>query len=77
MKVSTLRKKFKNQWVLAEVIKEDKLNRLVEVNPLLHSPDRTKVYAALARVKKHKHVATIYTGQLPPKGMEYTFNAIG
>lgn len=73
MKVSTLKRKFKNQWVLAEVLKEDRLNRVVEVKPIKHSKNRKEVYDALSRVKKAKHVTTIYTGKLPPKGMAYTF----
>lgn len=73
MKVSTLKKKFRNQWVLAEVLKEDSLNRVVEVEPIIHSKNRTEIYDALSKVKKSKHVATIYTGKLPPKGMAYTF----
>ena len=72
MKISTLKKKFKNQWVLAEVVKEDKLNRLVEVEPIVHDRERAKIYDAISKVK-NKHVATIYTGKLPPKGMVYAF----
>ena len=73
MKVSTLKKKFKNQWVLAEVLKEDELNRVIEVKPLVHSRDRAEIYDALSEVKKNKHVTTIFTGELPPKGMVYSF----
>ena len=75
MKVSQLKKKFKDEWVLVEVLKEDKLNRVQEVKPILHSRERTEIYAALAKVKDKKHVATIYTGKLPPKGMVYAFYA--
>jgi len=73
MKVSELKKKYKNQWVLAEVLKENKLNQLVEVKPILVSPDRDKVYAALAKVEKGSHVATIFTGKIPPEGMAFAF----
>lgn len=73
MKIANLKKKFKNQWVLAEVLKEDTLNRVVEAKPIFHSKERNKVYAALSKVGKAKHVATIYTGDLPPKGMVYAF----
>lgn len=58
---------------MVEVLKEDALNRVTEVKPILHNKDRDRVYDALTRVDKGKHVATIYTGDLPPKGMVYAF----
>lgn len=73
MKVTSLKRKFKNQWVLAEVLKEDRLNRVVEVKPLVHSKDRDRIYQALSHLKNEKHVTTIYTGELPPKEMVYAF----
>ena len=75
MKISKLKKKFQNEWILAEVLKEDKYNRVLEAKPILHAKDRTEIYDALAKVKDKKHLATIYTGKLPPKGMVYAFNA--
>lgn len=75
MKISTLKKKFKDQWVLAEVLEEDSLNRVVKVKPLVHSSNREVVYNALAKLRRGKHVTTIYTGEIPPKGMAYAFNA--
>lgn len=73
MHITSLKKKFKNQWVLAEVLKEDKLNHIIEVRPITHSKNRDEVYEALSRVKRNIHVATIYTGKIPPKGMVYAF----
>lgn len=71
MKITTLKRKFKNQWVLAEVLKEDKLNRVVEVKPLVHSRERSKIYSALADVDYGKHVTTLYTGKIPPEHRVY------
>ncbi|MEK7550874.1 MAG: hypothetical protein AAB535_03780 [Patescibacteria group bacterium] len=75
MKIAELKKKYKNEWILAEVIKEDKLNQVTEANPIAHSGDRSVVYKELTKVKGKKHVTTIYTGKLPQKGMVYAFNA--
>lgn len=75
MNITSLKKKYKNQWVLAEVLKEDKLNRVVEVKPLVHSKDREEVYNALTTIKPGKHITTLFTGKLPPKGMVYAFHA--
>lgn len=74
MKMATLKKKYKNQWVLAEVVKEDKLNQVVKAKPIAHSKNREVIYRTLSKVKKGKHVTTLYTGKLPPKGMVYAFN---
>jgi len=73
MKITNLKKKFKNQWILAEVLKEDRLNRVLEVKPLVCSKNRDEIYQALSRIKDEKHVTTIYTGELPPKEMVYAF----
>lgn len=74
MKLSELRRKFKNKWVLAEVVKEGKLQKLLDVKPIKASDERDEIYKALAKVKKGSHVATLYTGQVPPKGMTFTFH---
>jgi len=73
MKVSELKKKYKNQWVLAEVIKEGPLNEPVEVKPLVHSSIREKIYEHLSRVKRGAYVATFYTGKIPKKGYAVAF----
>lgn len=77
MKISTLKKKYKNKWILAEVLKEDKLNKLIEVKPLVVSNKRDEVYESLAKLKKGSHVATIYTGAVPPKGNVFAFYVRG
>ena len=74
MKISELKKKFKNKWVLAEVVKEGKLQELLEVRPIKVSDQRDDIYKELTKVKKGSHVATIYTGQVPPKGMAFAFH---
>ncbi len=64
MKIAEVKKKFKNTWVLLEVIKENKLNQPVEVKPLLASNDRNKIYEGIAKVPKGKTVTTLYTGKI-------------
>lgn len=73
MKVSELKKKYKNQWVLAEVLREGPLNEPVDVKPLAHSPLRDKVYDYLSKVKRGVYVATFYTGKVPKKGYAVAF----
>lgn len=64
MKISEVKKKFKNTWVLLEVIKENKLNQAIEVKPLMANKDRNKIYEGIAKVPKGKTVATLYTGKI-------------
>jgi len=74
MKISELKKKYKNKWILAEVTKEIKPHKkIVEVKPLVISDKRDEVYRSLSKLKQGAHVATFYTGEIPPKGMSFTF----
>lgn len=74
MNITELKKKFKNKWILAEVIKETKTHRVIEMKPLVISDKRDKVYKTLAKLKKGAHVATFFTGEVPPRGMSFTFH---
>lgn len=65
MKISEVKKKYKNSWVLAEVIKMDEINQPLDVRPILASKSRDKVYDAIAKVPKGKLTATLYTGKMP------------
>lgn len=73
MKISELRKKYKNKWILAEVIKEGKFQKVIEAKPLVISDKRDEVYRSLGKLKKGAHVTTFYTGEVPPKGMSFSF----
>lgn len=64
MKVDEVKKKFKNTWVLAEVLKMNELNEPIDVRPILANKDRNKVYEGIAKVPRSKIVTTIYTGKI-------------
>lgn len=64
MKIPEVRKKFKNTWVLAEVLKENELNQPVEVKPIMVNKDRNKLYDKIATLPKGTTVATIFTGKI-------------
>lgn len=64
MKVAEVKKKFKNTWVLAEVLKEDELNQPIEVKPIMTSDNRNELYDKIATLPKGTHVATLYTGKI-------------
>lgn len=74
MEISKIKKKYKNKWILAKVTKEGKLHKVIEAKPILISDDRDEIYRSLSKLKKGAHVTTFYTGEIPPKGMSFTFH---
>lgn len=68
MKIAEVKKKYKDKWVLAEVLKEDKLNRALEVEPIATSSDKNEIYDKLASLSEKrtygKTFTTIYTGKI-------------
>lgn len=64
MNISEVKKKFKNKWVLAEVLKQDKLNQAVDVKPIMSSKNRNDLYKKMATLPRGTHVATLYTGEI-------------
>ena len=61
MKIAELKKKFKNTWVLAEVLKEDRLNRPIEVVPLISLDDRDELYDKLDSLPNSKKIGKTFT----------------
>lgn len=64
MKISEVNKKYKNKWVLAEVLKQDKLNQATDVKPIMANKNRYKLYERMASLPRGTHVATIFTGEV-------------
>ena len=73
MNIEEIKKKFKDEWVIAEVLKEDELNRPVNVVLIAHSKNRDDIYNALENVENKKRVTTFYTGEIPEKGFAVAF----
>lgn len=64
MTIEEIKKKYKNKWVLAQVLKQDKLNQPTEVKPIMASKDRYDLYKKMATLPRGTHVATIFTGEV-------------
>lgn len=73
MRLDAVRKRFKNEWVLVEVLDEDKLGNPEEVRVIAHSKDRDSLYAALRKTSS-KYTYQFYTGALPKKGYAVAFD---
>ena len=72
MKISEIKKKYKNEWVLAKVLEKDKLNRPTKLRVLAHSKDREKTYEALRKTRV-RNLAHFFTGPIPKKGYAVAF----
>ncbi len=64
MKISEVNKKYKNTWVLAEVLKQDKLNQPTDVKPIMVNKNRYELYKRISTLPKGTHIATLYTGEV-------------
>lgn len=68
MTIEEIKGKYKDEWVLVEVIEEDELNRPTKARLIAHSKNRDDIYEELEHIENKKHVATFYTGRIPEKG---------
>ena len=67
MKINEIKKKYKDEWVVAEILEEDELGTPIQVKVLAHSKSRDDTYEAL-RKAKDKYTYHFYTGEIPKKG---------
>lgn len=73
MTLTDIKKKYTNEWVLVDVVKEDKLNQPVAGHVIAHSKDRDTIYEKIGQLPSGFHVATIFTGDVPPKNTAFAF----
>ena len=71
MKLSEVKKKYRDQWIFARVIKADPETLMAqEVEVLAHSPNRLDTYDAM-RHSQVKHVLHFYNGRIPKEGYAF------
>jgi len=64
MKLEDVMKKYKDEWILAEVLKTDSQTKEpVKLKLLKHSKDRDEVDEAMRKTKA-KHLTAFYTGKI-------------
>ena len=73
MKIEEIKRKYRDEWVLAEVIEEDESGQPTEVKLIAHSKSRDDTYEAMRKTKA-KDIAHFYTGEIPKKGYAVAFN---
>lgn len=62
--IEEIKKKYKDEWVLLEVIREDQKGIPIEVILLAHSKNRDDTYQAMKRHSK-KYTYHFYNGEIP------------
>lgn len=72
MDIGEIRVKYKDEWVLIEVVKCDEFGQPVEGNVIAHSRDRDDTYEAMTKTKS-KYLYHTYTGKIPTKGYAVAF----
>ncbi len=75
-KMETIEKikiKFKDEWVLVEVLERDRLNQPTKGRVIAHSRNRDDTYDAMIGTKA-KHLYHFYTGHIPNKGYAVAFS---
>lgn len=72
MKIDEIKHKYKDEWVLVEVVKVDENGQLIEGNVIAHSRNRDDTYEAMKKTKA-KDTAHFYTGKIPKKGYAVAF----
>ena len=70
--VEEIKKKYREEWVLGEVIEEDEFGQPTEIELIAHSKARDEIYDKQRDL--NKDVAIIYTGEIPKKGYAVAFN---
>lgn len=70
--IEEIKKRYKDEWVLAEILKEDELGEPKEVRVIAHSRNRDDTYEAMERYRG-KYVYHFYTGEIPTEGYAVSF----
>ncbi len=74
-KIEEIKRKYKDEWVLAEVLEEDEFGQPTEVELIAHSKSRDDTYEAMRKAKtKAKDIAHFYTGEILKKGYAVAFH---
>ncbi len=72
MKIEKIKKKYKDEWILVEILQEDKKGTPIEVKLLEHSRNRDDTYSAMKKFAE-KYTYHFYTGEIPKKGYAVAF----
>lgn len=69
LKISTIKRKYHDQWVLLADYRLNELNEPLDGVVVEHSKNRDTIYDSLK--KYSESLCIYYAGRLPPKGVVY------
>lgn len=72
MRIEEIKEKYKDEWVLIEILGEDELGMPREGKILAHSKTRNDIYKE-SRKTKEKYTYQFYTGEIPKEGYAVAF----
>lgn len=72
LSIKQIKERFKNEWVLVEVLEKDELNQPAKAKVIAHSKNRDDTYDAMKKTKA-KDISHFYTGKIPIKGYAVAF----
>lgn len=73
MTIQEIKSRFKDEWVLVEILEEDELQRPQKVRLIIHSKIRDEIYEALKEYRGYTY--QFYTGKIPKKGYVVAFHS--
>jgi hypothetical protein len=73
LKIEEIRRKYKDEWVLVEILDEDELGNPRKAKVIAHSKNRDDLYRALKGTRA-KYTYQFYTGRIPRKGYAVAFH---
>ena len=71
MHIEEINKKYKDEWILANVLKLDALDQPVELDVIAHSKNRDEIYKKQKGMKGF--LAILYTGEMIEEGYAVAF----
>ena len=73
--IAEIKERFKNEWVLVEVLEKNNLNLPVKGRLITHSRSRDDTYDAMIKIQG-KHLYHFYTGEIPKKDYAVIFEVV-
>jgi len=74
MDIEELKRTYKDEWILAEVLEVDEEGAPKRVRLIKHSKSRDEIYQELDNVEEGRHICTLYTGKIPKEGYAVAFH---
>ena len=72
MKIEEIKQKYKNEWILVEILSENDDGAPDEVSLICHSRNRDDTYSAMKK-NESKYLYHFYSGKIPKENYAVAF----